>query len=83
MSTETEVQFQSNQHHINEKIDKQSTGTSASNRYQLLKARKAELERKLNEKYNLLQQICREVCVLKFASLKDDLIHDVNFRKLI
>lgn len=66
MSTETEIQ--SNQHHINEKFDKQSTPSSSSNRYHLLKARKTDLERKLNEKYNILQQICREVSPLPFIN---------------
>lgn len=43
-------------------IDKSpAIGQLTAINYQALKLRRAELEKKLNEKYNALQQICREV----------------------
>lgn len=51
---------------LNDKSDKHTQVTNgnctvSANRYQLLKNRKIELERKLNEKYSQLQSILREV----------------------
>lgn len=40
--------------------------TNSVTKIQLLKRKKEELEKKLNEKYNQLQQVCREVNFLCF-----------------
>lgn len=38
-----------------------NSNLNANSKYQLLKQKKLELEKRLNEKYNQLQQVCREV----------------------
>lgn len=53
----------------------------AAIRYQALKLRRAELEKKLNEKYNSLQQICREVDMMNLPLSVPFFKQDFDFRK--
>lgn len=61
--------------------NKKADMTNSVSKVQLLKRKKEELEKKLNEKYNQLQQVCREVRFHKFFQ-KNQIIIIFFFRRL-
>lgn len=64
ISNNNRVEINSRSNSVSSGNKKTDIMTNSLTKTQLLKRKKEELEKKLNEKYNQLQQVCREVNIL-------------------